>query len=126
MKVDLSQVSHYKDEIQRHRAKQQEIKVALDFNRLQLKQAFATLASAKKNPLIKDIVGAMPPESVEIMPAPGVVYVTANLSQEQHAQVSCILDKHFKLDETQEFIGHTNMKYIGVPGIVFYAVVKKF
>jgi hypothetical protein len=62
MKIDLSQITAYREESERHKAALQRAKTGLEFCRLQMKQTKESLSRAKVSPLIKDIIKVMPKE----------------------------------------------------------------
>lgn len=128
MKIDLSQIASYREESERHKAALQRAKTGLEFCRLQMKQTKESLARAKVSPLIKDIIKVMPKDSVEVMPAPGVIYVTAHVSQAEFVGAESFLAEHFRLHDSHDFPCHTNYQYRSPPGefVVFHAVVRKF
>ena len=128
MKIDLSQITAYREESERHKAALQRAKTGLEFCRLQMKQTKESLARAKVSPLVKDIIKAMPKDSIEVMPAPGVIYVTAHVSQAEFVGAESFLAEHFRLHDSHDFPCHTNYQYRSPPGefVVFHAVVRKF
>lgn len=128
MKIDLSQITAYREESERHKAALQRAKTGLEFCRLQIKQTKESLAHAKVSPLVKDIIKAMPKDSIEVMPAPGVIYVTAHVSQAEFVGAESFLAEHFRLHDSHDFPCHTNYQYRSPPGefVVFHAVVRKF
>lgn len=128
MLIDLSQITAYREEAERHKAAIQSAKTSLDFCRLQIKQTKDALARAKVSPLIKDIIKVMPKDSVEVMPAPGVIYVTAHVSQAEFVGAESFIVERFRLHDSHDFPCHTNYQYRSPPGefVVFHAVVRKF
>lgn len=128
MKIDLSQIASYREESERHKAALQRAKTGLEFCRLQMKQTKESLARAKVSSLVKEIIKVMPEGMVEVMPAPGVIYVTAHLSQAEFIGVESFIVEHFRLHDSHDFPCHTNYQYRSPPGefVEFHAVVRKF
>ncbi len=80
MNLDMSQLDAYQRDIEQWEATLAQAKDKLAFLRLQVKQTRAAAARAKRDPLIKAFIKAMPKDFVEVMPSPGTVYVSVHFS----------------------------------------------
>lgn len=121
----MSQLDYYEHEIAVCVERLQKAKDDLAFLRLQAKQTRASAALAKRDPLIKAFIKAMPKDHVEVMPSPGCVYVSVQLSLLQ-ASLYADVPKRLGLECIgSEKVGDglaapTIWKYRGSPGVLFY------
>lgn len=124
MNLDMAQLATYKREIEEWEEKLKEAKDKLEFLRLQAKQTRASAARAKRDPTIKAFIKAMPKDHVEVMPAPGSVYVSIHLSPMQASLYADVPDKlGLQLIESKKLSASLSAPTLTVyrtPGAVFY------
>ncbi len=124
MNVNMVQLDTYQRDINEWQEKLDQAKDKLAFLRLQAKQTRAAATRAKRDPLIKAFIKAMPKDFVDVMPSPGTVYVSIHFSP---LQASLYADVPEKLG--LEFIGSEKLndslssptvwRYRS-PGVLFY------
>lgn len=80
MQVDLSQLSIYEQDLTKTIAVIERATSDIEYLRLQIKQTKAAVTAAKKDALIKAFVAKYGKDNVEVMPAPGINYVTVHVN----------------------------------------------
>lgn len=125
MNLDMSQLDNYERDIAVCRQAIDDAKSKLDFLRLQAKQTRESAVRAKRDPLIKAFIKAMPKDFVEVMPSPGCVYVSVRfgsvLQASLYAEVPEKLGLVLSCREKQSDTLHApTVSLYRVPGVAFY------
>lgn len=121
----MSQLDHYEHEIDACVELLRKAKHDLAFLRLQARQTRASAALAKRDPLIKAFIKAMPKDHVEVMPSPGCVYVSVQLSPLQASLYANVPERLGLECIGSQKVGDglgapTIWKYRSAPGVLFY------